>query len=85
MTNLSLNLNLNLALPQVTIPFLLLHGAADTVTDPAVSQALYQQAASSDKTFKLYPDVGHPLPVTISSNRIWRSPGHTALDLSHSP
>lgn len=46
---------------QITIPFLVLHGTADTVTDIEVSQALYEQASSSDKTIKIYPDGYHAL------------------------
>ncbi|GBG62151.1 hypothetical protein CBR_g29350 [Chara braunii] len=48
-------------LEEVTIPFLLLHGEADTVTDPAVSQALYEESKSFDKTFKVYPGMWHAL------------------------
>jgi hypothetical protein len=43
------------------MPFLVLHGEADTVTDPEVSRALYEGAASTDKTFKLYPGMWHGL------------------------
>ena len=46
---------------QVSIPLLILHGAADTVTDPCVSRALYEEAMSTDKTFHLYPDAWHAL------------------------
>ena len=46
---------------QVTLPFFVLHGEADTVTDPDVSRALYQQASSRDKTIKLYPGMWHGL------------------------
>lgn len=48
-------------LDEVTIPFLLMHGEKDTVTDPAVSAELYEKAKSFDKTFKLYPDMWHSL------------------------
>ncbi|GAQ87215.1 Monoacylglycerol Lipase [Klebsormidium nitens] len=48
-------------LDEVTIPFLLLHGGADAVTDPEVSAALHDQAKSFDKTFKLYPGMWHGL------------------------
>ncbi|KAJ7543622.1 hypothetical protein O6H91_09G045500 [Diphasiastrum complanatum] len=48
-------------LHEITIPFLVLHGEADTVTDPEVSGALYDSAKSSDKTFKLYPELWHGL------------------------
>jgi len=47
--------------PQVTMPFFILHGEADTVTDPEVSRALYERAASTDKTIKLYPGMWHGL------------------------
>lgn len=46
-----------------TFPFLVLHGAADQVTCPDVSKALYQKAASKDKTMKLYPGSFHSLLV----------------------
>lgn len=46
---------------QVTFPFFVLHGEADTVTDPDVSRALYERASSEDKTMKLYPGMWHGL------------------------
>eukprot|EP00850_Spirogloea_muscicola_P017072 SM000143S00737 [mRNA] locus=s143:181514:183990:- [translate_table: standard] len=48
-------------LPEVNIPMLILHGGADTVTDPSISQALYEQACSKDKTMHLYKDSWHAL------------------------
>ncbi|XP_059316954.1 caffeoylshikimate esterase-like isoform X1 [Lycium ferocissimum] len=39
---------------KVASPMLILHGAADKVTDPRVSQYLYDKSSSSDKTLKLY-------------------------------
>ncbi|KAL0372626.1 UNVERIFIED_CONTAM: Caffeoylshikimate esterase [Sesamum calycinum] len=39
---------------KVASPMLVLHGAADKVTDPRVSQFLYDKASSTDKTLKLY-------------------------------
>jgi acylglycerol lipase len=33
---------------------LILHGAEDKVTDPLVSQYLYEKASSKDKTLKIY-------------------------------
>jgi alpha-beta hydrolase superfamily lysophospholipase len=38
-----------------------LHGTADVVTDIEVSQALYAQASSSDKTIRIYTDGCHAL------------------------
>ncbi|XP_076885205.1 caffeoylshikimate esterase-like [Bidens hawaiensis] len=49
------------SLTEVTLPFFVLHGQADTVTDPEVSRALYEQASSEDKTIKLYPGMWHAL------------------------
>lgn len=44
---------------QVASPMLILHGAADKVTDPLVSTFLYENASSKDKTLKLYEDGFH--------------------------
>ncbi|KAK1556733.1 hypothetical protein Q3G72_011037 [Acer saccharum] len=45
----------------VNIPFIVLHGSADVVTDPNVSRALYEQAKSEDKTIKIYDGMMHSL------------------------
>nr|XP_048319201.1 caffeoylshikimate esterase isoform X1 [Ziziphus jujuba var. spinosa] len=44
---------------KVSVPLLILHGAADKVTDPLVSQFLYEKASSQDKTLKLYEEGYH--------------------------
>jgi len=46
---------------QLTIPFLVLHGTDDRLTNPAGSQALRDGAASTDKTLHLYPGLYHDL------------------------
>ncbi|XP_010534460.1 PREDICTED: caffeoylshikimate esterase-like [Tarenaya hassleriana] len=48
-------------LHEVSLPFIVLHGEDDKVTDKAVSRELYEVATSSDKTFKLYPAMWHGL------------------------
>uniref|UniRef100_A0A1J3FDL5 Caffeoylshikimate esterase n=1 Tax=Noccaea caerulescens TaxID=107243 RepID=A0A1J3FDL5_NOCCA len=48
-------------LQEVSIPFMVLHGGDDKVTDKAVSQELYKVALSSDKTLKLYSGMWHGL------------------------
>ncbi|XP_074582411.1 caffeoylshikimate esterase-like isoform X2 [Curcuma longa] len=48
-------------LSTVKLPFFVLHGEADTVTDPEVSRALHERAGSADKTIKLYPGMWHGL------------------------
>ncbi|XP_009610353.1 caffeoylshikimate esterase [Nicotiana tomentosiformis] len=45
----------------VNLPFLILHGSADVVTDPEVSRELYQLAKSKDKTLKIYEGMMHSL------------------------
>ncbi|XP_031262901.1 caffeoylshikimate esterase-like [Pistacia vera] len=45
----------------VSIPFIVLHGSADVVTDPSVSRALYEEAKSEDKTIKIYDGMMHSL------------------------
>ncbi|XP_047170433.1 caffeoylshikimate esterase-like isoform X1 [Vigna umbellata] len=48
-------------LKEVSLPLFILHGKADTVTDPSVSKALYENASCSDKKLKLYEDAYHAL------------------------
>nr|AEV41020.1 hypothetical protein [Oryza minuta] len=48
-------------LGEVTVPFLVVHGSADEVTDPAISRALYDAAASEDKTIKIYDGMLHSM------------------------
>ncbi|KAL6010875.1 hypothetical protein ACLOJK_001317 [Asimina triloba] len=48
-------------LEKVCSPLLVIHGAADKVTDPKVSQFLYEKASSEDKTLKLYPEGYHSI------------------------
>ncbi|KAL6011215.1 hypothetical protein ACLOJK_001660 [Asimina triloba] len=45
----------------VSLPFIVVHGGDDIVTDPSVSQQLYESASSADKTLKLYPGMWHAL------------------------
>lgn len=45
----------------VTVPFFVLHGTADRVTDPLASQDLYKEAVSEFKDIKLYDGFLHDL------------------------
>lgn len=56
----SLNLENNV-LPKVSLPFLIVHGGDDKVTDPSISDLLYRSAASQDKKLNLYPGMWHAL------------------------
>ncbi|XP_059625665.1 caffeoylshikimate esterase [Cornus florida] len=64
------SLNLEDSLGEVTLPFFVLHGEADTVTDPEVSRALYERASSEDKTIKLYAGMWHGLTSGEPDNNI---------------
>ncbi|KAL6497291.1 hypothetical protein OROGR_029220 [Orobanche gracilis] len=48
-------------LSKLTVPFFVLHGMSDSVTDPQASQKLYEGASSTDKTIKLYEGLLHDL------------------------
>lgn len=58
---LTVSLEIEKRLNEVSLPFMIVHGGDDTVTDPSVSEALYNTACSGDKTFKLYPRMWHAL------------------------
>lgn len=45
----------------VTVPFFVLHGTADRVTDPLASQDLYNEAPSTYKDIRLYDGFLHDL------------------------
>lgn len=47
----------------LTHPVLILHGEADVVTAPELSQELYNRCSSTDKTLKIYPTCWHNLLV----------------------
>ncbi|XP_031256266.1 caffeoylshikimate esterase [Pistacia vera] len=61
-------------LDEVSSPLLILHGLADKVTDPSVSQFLYKKASSMDKTLKLYEEGYHCILEGEPDDRI-----HTVL------
>ncbi|KAL9678156.1 hypothetical protein QQ045_015995 [Rhodiola kirilowii] len=46
---------------EVSLPFLVLHGEEDKVTDISVSKLLYESAASTDKKLKTYSGMWHSL------------------------
>lgn len=48
-------------LSDVTLQFIVLHGSADVVTDPAISRELYEKAKSDDKSIKIYDGMMHSL------------------------
>ncbi|KAJ8466804.1 hypothetical protein OPV22_029356 [Ensete ventricosum] len=58
---LMVSLDIEKSLNQVSLPFLVVHGGDDIVTDPSVSRLLYETASSEDKTLKLYPGMWHAL------------------------
>ncbi|GJM92631.1 hypothetical protein PR202_ga09117 [Eleusine coracana subsp. coracana] len=65
---LTVSVDIEKNLDQVTLPFLVLHGGDDIVTDPSVSKLLFEKASSRDKTFKLYPGMWHALTAELPSD-----------------
>eukprot|EP00545_Synedropsis_sp_CCMP1620_P003076 CAMPEP_0119031150 /NCGR_PEP_ID=MMETSP1176-20130426/41396_1 /TAXON_ID=265551 /ORGANISM="Synedropsis recta cf, Strain CCMP1620" /LENGTH=281 /DNA_ID=CAMNT_0006987537 /DNA_START=311 /DNA_END=1153 /DNA_ORIENTATION=+ len=53
--------NITTQLAAFEAPFLVQHGLDDQITDPALSQALYDESISTDKTIKLYEGMKHAL------------------------
>jgi acylglycerol lipase len=45
----------------LTMPLLILHGAADTMVNPSGSQTWHDTAGSGDKTLKFYPELRHEI------------------------
>ncbi len=48
-------------LEQLSLPLLVMHGAADRFTHPEGSREVYERACSGDKTLKLWPDCRHEI------------------------
>ncbi|KAJ8759887.1 hypothetical protein K2173_009988 [Erythroxylum novogranatense] len=55
------SIDLEQRLEEVSLPFILLHGEEDRVTDKSVSKQLFTVASSPDKTIKMYPEMWHGL------------------------
>ena len=46
---------------EITLPILIMHGEADTMTPAEGSRLLHQQASSTDKTLRIYPGLHHEI------------------------
>ena len=46
---------------EVALPFLIMHGTADRITNHHASEKLYEDASSTDKTIRLFEDAYHEL------------------------
>jgi len=57
-------------MPSFTVPVLIIHGTADKATRPAGSQYFYDNAASTDKTLKLYEGHYHDLLADIDKEKV---------------
>ncbi|KAL1545686.1 acylglycerol lipase [Salvia divinorum] len=57
----SASMDLEQRLQEVSLPFIVLHGDEDKVTDPSVSKTLHETARAADKTIKLCPGMWHSL------------------------
>ncbi|KAM3381493.1 monoacylglycerol lipase [Capsicum galapagoense] len=57
---------------KLTVPFLVLHGSDDVVTDPECSKKLYEEASSTDKSIKLYKGLLHDLLFELEREEIMK-------------
>ncbi|GJN13427.1 hypothetical protein PR202_gb00129 [Eleusine coracana subsp. coracana] len=58
---LTVSLDIEKNLQEVSLPFLVLHGEDDIVAHPSGSKLLHERASSRDKTLKLYSGMWHVL------------------------
>ena len=47
--------------PELRLPVLLVHGAADPIVDPEASRELFDRLGSQDKTLRLWPELRHEI------------------------
>lgn len=52
------------------LPLLLMHGAADQIAPPVGTGYIHEQAASSDKTVQVYPEMRHEIFNEIDRERV---------------
>lgn len=55
---------------QITLPILIMHGAADRLSDPLGSQRLFEAVSSADKTLKLYDGYYHEIFNDLGRERV---------------
>lgn len=55
---------------ELTVPLLLMHGTADTLTSPRGSEEFFRAVASPDKTLKLWPDGRHEIFNDLDKNAV---------------
>lgn len=58
---LDVTIHISKDLKNFDAPFLVQHGTLDRITDPKLSQSLYEEAQSQDKTLRLYDGMFHSL------------------------
>jgi alpha-beta hydrolase superfamily lysophospholipase len=57
--------------PQLTVPFLLLHGRDDRIIDPAGSQRFFARARVEGRAFCLYPGMYHEVFNEVDRERVF--------------
>lgn len=67
---LTASLDMEQRMEEVTLPFLVLHGEEDVITDASVSKSLYESASSYDKSIIMYPGMWHGLLFGEPDNNI---------------
>ncbi|KAI5081028.1 hypothetical protein GOP47_0004211 [Adiantum capillus-veneris] len=67
---LNASLDMEQRMEEVTLPFLVLHGEKDVITDASVSKGLYESASSIDKSIIMYEGMWHGLLFGEPDNNI---------------
>ena len=57
-------------LPTFNVPFIVLHGSADTVTYPEGSQYVFDHAGSVQKSLKFYPSLYHEIFLEVGRDAV---------------
>lgn len=58
--------------PRITLPLLILHGGADTMTSPEGSRFLHEHVSSTDNTLKIYPELFHEILNEPERDKVWQ-------------
>lgn len=63
--------NIQEKMPEVTTPFIVLHGTKDVLTNPDGSRELFKKAKSADKSIRIYEGVSHILLAEPEKEKIY--------------
>lgn len=59
------------AVPQLSLPLLILHGGADPIASVSATRRFFSAAGSPDKTLEVYGDLLHEVLNELGKERVW--------------